>query len=257
MNFLSLKFRTVLSRSPLSNIGCPEIEDFLVPIAESKGHVSQVGQDAFIDWLLSARNTSGTFVDVGAHNGITFSNSFFLEKYRGWTGICIEANPRVFSELRQNRSCISVNCAIGTASGQADFMMVSGYAEMLSGLENLYKSRHKQRIRREIKKYGGEVMNQKVSVKPLQELLDEYGIDEIDYLSIDVEGSEMEVLRSIDFSRTSILSIGVENNYRDFRMHRFLTNAGLTRILRISSDDFYINFSILKSSLAHDKLPGV
>ena len=55
-------------------------------------YISQLGQDKFIDEFFGKKEKL-TFLDVGAHDGVTISNTFFLEKNRNWNGICIEAQP--------------------------------------------------------------------------------------------------------------------------------------------------------------------
>ena len=69
---------------------------------------SQIGQDL---WVIDTLNfkKNGYFLDLGALDGKTHSNSLMLEKKYGWNGICIEANPEVFPMLSSNRNCMCVN----------------------------------------------------------------------------------------------------------------------------------------------------
>src|SRR5579859_1429704 len=75
-------------------------------------YVSQYGQDAIVDKLLG-HMTAGVFVDVGAYDGVTLSNTYFLETTRGWTGVCFEPNPATFEQLRAKRSCVCENVGVG------------------------------------------------------------------------------------------------------------------------------------------------
>src|SRR5687767_14863567 len=100
----------------------------------SEHFFSQFNQDRFLETEVFKGKRGGVFVDIGANDGITLSNTYFFEKYRDWTGICIEPIPAVFEKLRANRKAICVNGCIAPSNGTAEFLWVSGAAEMLSGL---------------------------------------------------------------------------------------------------------------------------
>ncbi|WP_366915497.1 FkbM family methyltransferase [uncultured Gelidibacter sp.] len=74
---------------------------------------SQYKQDRFLDTTVFNAKRNGFFIDIGAHDGISLSNSFLFEKHRAWKGICIERNPKVFSKLEKNRSSTSLNICVG------------------------------------------------------------------------------------------------------------------------------------------------
>lgn len=78
--------------------------------------------------------TNGTFVDVGAHDGVTLSNSYALEVGLGWRGVCVEPLEEVFEALVQARACAAVRAAAFNSSGTVKFQRLSGKAEMLSGI---------------------------------------------------------------------------------------------------------------------------
>src|SRR5262249_14412066 len=116
---------------------------------------SQCAQDIFLDRWLFGGISGGIFVDIGAHDGGTGSNSYFFEKTRHWRGICIEPNPTVYAKLVENRSCILRNCCISDRSGIVPFLKVSGYAEMLSGIVDKYDPQHRMRVQHELQEFGG------------------------------------------------------------------------------------------------------
>ena len=96
---------------------------------------SQHKQDEFIvNYFKEKRN--GVFVDIGAHDGITLSNTYILEKEYGWTGICIEPMEHEYKKLEACRSCITYNCACYDTNGTEKFTMLEydGYPDMLSGI---------------------------------------------------------------------------------------------------------------------------
>src|SRR5664280_1701555 len=115
------------------------------------GYFSQYRQDEFVDKFFNKKN-AGFFIDIGAHDGVTFSNTFFLEKERGWSGICIEPIPDVFDKLKQNRRSININSCITQKNGYVRFRRVHGYNEMLSGILDLMDSEHSEQIEMDCRK---------------------------------------------------------------------------------------------------------
>ena len=71
------------------------------------------------------------FVAVGAHDGVSSSNTGHFEIDLEWNGICIEPNPQVFEQLKKNRKCKLYNCCVGSSNDEVNFLLISGYAEML------------------------------------------------------------------------------------------------------------------------------
>lgn len=203
-----------------------------------KNFKSQYRQDQLVDILLNQK-ANGFFLDIGAYDGLTFSNSYFFEKERGWKGICVEPIPSVFKSLQQNRSCTLVNGAISETEEELSFTHVTGYSEMLSGIKKYRSSDHIARTNREILENGGTIENITCKGYNSNNLLDRYGIDKVDYLSIDIEGGELEVLKSINFSKIDIDLITVENNYNDEEIKHFLKQKGFFYLFKYQSDDFF------------------
>lgn len=205
---------------------------------------SQEGQDRFLDTQVFKELQNGTFVDVGAHNGVTINNSLFFETIRNWSGILIEPLPSIFQQLERNRpKAIRKNCAISDTETIVDFLEVEGYAEMTSGILSNYDPRHKQRIENEISQLGGKSNIIQVQTRKLSDILAEHSIDHVHYLSIDVEGSEFSVIKSIDFGNVFIDVIGFESNYADTShpIVEYLQSRGYRRIPHNCVDVFMIH----------------
>lgn len=161
--------------------------------------------------------TNGTFVDVGAHDGVTFSNSYALEVGLGWHGVCVEPLEEVFAALTQARACTAVRAAAFNSSGTAQFQRLSGKAEMLSGIVGTYDALHTQRIMAELNRTD-EVSTAAFTEVPtatLASLLShpEVGVDHVDVLSVDTENSELAVLQGMDFGAVTVDIIVVEDAY--------------------------------------------
>jgi hypothetical protein len=102
-----------------------------------------------------------------------------------------------------------------TNDGVADFIYNTGATEMISGLYKDYDERHHMRLQYENEKYGGKTELIKENTKKRETICDEHNIKKINYLSIDVEGAEFDVIKSINFDKVFIDVIGFENNYND------------------------------------------
>lgn len=235
----------------LADIGVARATGYDMDIYGSRGYCSQLGQDVLVDAIFGTKIENPVFVDVGAHDGVTFSNTYFLEKYRGWRGLCIEANPKLSESLKSNRACHVECCAISAVEGTGDYLVVSGYSEMLSGLSFNYETRHRKRIRKEVRTHGGSVHSIEISTKRLQRVLDTYDIDEIDFLSIDVEGSEFDVIESLDLTRTSVHLMAIENNYNSPKLRKYLGKLGFKRIAILGHDEFFAGPKLMARLLSN------
>lgn len=211
---------------------------FAVQELREQGYYSQYGQDKWLVEEILPGQVHGTFVDIGANDGITFSNTFFLEK-RGWSGIAVEPIPAVYEKLARNRQCTTIHGCVAKTTGKGVFRAITGYSEMLSGLLNEYDPRHKSRIERELGLHGGEYRDIEVDCFSFADVVASQNLTEIDFLNIDVEGAEFNVLSGIDFSRTEIHVVCIENSYLDYRIPKLLIGNGF-RFHSVLGDEFYV-----------------
>ena len=146
------------------------------------GYFSQHGQDKFLNEQIFKGKKSGIFLEVGAHDGISFSNTYFFEKNLNWKGICIEPIPEVFKELERNRRCVCENVCIDDKEGKKFFLKCSGFiTEMYSGIVDYYDPRHQLRIDNEILEFGGDKEIIEVNCTTLHEVLRRNNIREFYY----------------------------------------------------------------------------
>lgn len=197
---------------------------------------AQHGQDTFVyETFFKGRTELGTFVDVGAYDGVTFSNTLLFERL-GWTGVCVEPLPPAFKKLQASRKAICVNCAVADRVGEAMFVeaeMPAPFEQMYSGLKANFDEYHARLIR----DHGRNVKQYKVPVKTLADILVELGIRRIDYLSIDTEGSEWKILRDFDLATYGVKAVSIENNSRDDKLRRLLAQHGYRLIKTFAGFD--------------------
>ncbi len=156
---------------------------------------SQEGEDQILRRIFE-KQSDGFYVDVGAHHPKRFSNTFLFYK-RGWCGINIDAMPdsmRIFNRVRPRD--VNIEIGIGLNECHLDYYVFNEPA--LNGFsENLSTERHEASSNYKIEKII------KVNVQPLYKVLDEklpLG-QKIDFMSVDVEGLDFEVLKSNDWTK--------------------------------------------------------
>lgn len=177
---------------------------------------SQYKQDEYLENNVFKGYKNGFFMDVGAHDGVLLNNTLYFEKYNNWTGINVEPIKSVYDKLAANRpTSTNLNCAVSDVDGTAQFYCNTGYTEMLSGLKNHYDERHLHRLNKENREHNTTTKVIDVDTKRIETICDTYNITRIHYLSIDVEGAEFNVVKSINFDKVFIDVIEFENNYDD------------------------------------------
>jgi FkbM family methyltransferase len=201
---------------------------------------SQFNQDKFLYENFFKNKENGFFLDIGAHDGITGNNTFLFEKL-GWSGVCIEPIPSVFEKLKNNRNCILVESALSGVSGEEDFLVLEGYTEMLSGIVKNYDPRHLTRIENELRSMGGK----KEIIRCKTITMDELNLPSvIDYVSLDVEGSELNILKTIDFNKYQINFMSIENNYNDINITNIMLENSFEIISYLGCDTIFKNKKI-------------
>ena len=184
--------------------------------------VSQLGQDL---WVLekTGYKRGGYFVDFGATDGVLLNNSLLLEKQFGWQGICAEPNPKYFDQLRRNRQCIVSDACVAATSGETvEFILANEFGGMRD-----YADLDLHAERRNAYESTGHVTQ--LITTSLNDLLEQHGAPRnIDYLSIDTEGSEWAILQAFPFDAWHITCITVEHNWSDQRddIRRLLESHG-------------------------------
>jgi FkbM family methyltransferase len=148
---------------------------------------SQIGQDKWVcDFFHSKKK--GYFLDLGAFDGIQISNTYYLESVLNWTGICVEAGKTNFELLKKNRNCLCLNYALAGKNGKVSFK------------ENWTVGKIEK---------GGELTDS-ITIK---KLLSKFHVPKkIDYISLDIEGSEYEVLKLFPFNDYRVILWTIEHN---------------------------------------------
>ena len=202
------------------------------------GGYGAFGQDIFVAELLG-RKKKGVFIDVGANDGVTINNTLFFEKELGWKGVAVEPLPTAYAALCKNRTCHLLNACVANVSGSKPFLEIEGPFNMLSGLVGKYDKRHLARIDKSLRRTAGSKREIHVECVTLPTLAERFGFSEVDFLSLDTEGGELEILRTIDFQRMPVRVISVENNYFTHDIERYLVSQGFECAGSFRADEIY------------------
>jgi FkbM family methyltransferase len=171
--------------------------------------------DRKLEKYLPYRN--GFFIEVGANDGYSQSNTYYFERFRDWTGILVEGIPELYEKCVLERPKAKVfNCALVPNNYKEPYITMK-YSNLMSIVQGALKSEEADASH--IKK-GSEIQKNimpyevRVPVRTLTSILDECSINEIDLLSLDVEGFELDVLKGLDFERYRPKYMLIEARYR-------------------------------------------
>jgi FkbM family methyltransferase len=178
-------------------------------------------------WEFFERRQSGVFVDVGANHPTEQSQTWFLE-LQGWTGVLVEANPvlaRLLQEQRTSSKTFQVAVAGPEQSGLIDLHLAVGHGQ--SSLQpDLGVA------------LAGETV--RVRAQTLDSIMEEARLSRIDFLSLNVEGVELEVLRGLDLKRYQPRLVLIEDHVRNYQKHRFLRAHGYRLVRRTGYNNWYV-----------------
>lgn len=227
--------RTLATREGLK----PEQAFLVFCFRNAIGSHAQFFQDL---WILheTKGQRDGYFVEFGGADGVRSSNTLLLERQFGWTGIVAEPARVWYPAIRDNRACAVDDRCVWIRSGERITFTQPAIA-LHSTIESYADKDGLADTRTDGSRYEVETVS-------LNDLLDQWKAPRtIDYLSIDTEGSELDILDHFDFDRWDVRRISVEHNHTAQRQTLFdlLTAKGYRRVLETLSnvDDWYVKAS--------------
>lgn len=154
-------------------------------------------------WVLDVlkEKRGGFFVELGGSDGLLHSNTYVLEHSFDWRGILIEPTPYLYQSMIKNRNCFCNDGCVSDSEIDVDFVIVEEHKRGLGGIKNCIRHADKVDLNNTIR----------IKTRTLESVLDSYNAPTIiDYLSLDVEGSEYLVLKNFPFDKYSFRCITVE-----------------------------------------------
>ena len=204
----------------------------------STGYVSQFGQDACLDQQIFLGAENLFFVEIGSADPVEINNTYFLEKHRGWRGLLVEARPSACASLREQRQSEVVNACLSDQVGRSiflDYGYLAGLCKFMSPREHAYIEQYNS-ADQEVRAYW-------VDTIPLSLLLQQRGVDSVPLLTLDVEGAELAILSTIDFTATRVEVILVECNTQEVtkEVGRFLEARDFVLVETLGVDQLFIH----------------
>ena len=217
---------------------------FVRPLKSIGTYYSQDGQDLYISSLLIPlydKISSRIVIDVGANDPQKFSNSLFFEKYLGCDTIAVDPLKEFESQWRNSRQKAKFyNFALGSKEGELVLNVPVQHDNMFSSLDGGHRKENVKSVPHE---------RRPVKVTTLTHLLKSNDITDVLLMSIDVEGSELEVLRGIDFDSLKFMCVLIENNsdgyFGDDTIRDYMVKRGYIYFARLGwLDDLFLHPSI-------------
>jgi FkbM family methyltransferase len=213
--------------------------------SEERMLYSQDNQDYIVNKYFFRGKKDGFYCDVGGNHPLYINNTRFFEE-NGWKGIVFEPLPYMQEIWKKYRAAKFFPYGASNEDAEATLTVVkntTGWEDMLSFVADTRSS-----------DYGYETENISIQLRQLKNIFLEEHIEKIDYMSIDVEGHEFNVIKGIDFSSVIIDVLTIENNsnsfYGDDSIRLYLLEEGYVFWGRIEGlDDIFVRQEFLKSTL--------
>jgi FkbM family methyltransferase len=176
-----------------------------------------------------ANTLQGVFVDVGANDPVHLSQTWHLES-RGWTGIAVEPIAEMCDRLRAERprtTVVRAACGDPASVGERDFYVADDLDKSTLARNLLDFETAVRRVDR-------------VRVRTLDDVLAEFAPGRVDFVSIDVEGLQLEVIRGFDLRRHRPRLLFVEDHLTDLRTHRLIERQGYRLVKRTTFNNWYV-----------------
>jgi hypothetical protein len=210
--------------------------------AQPQGHPQTIGLEKKLDEFFGGRRDDGFFIESGAFDGITHSNTLWLERDRNWKGLLVEGNPHMAEKVHKSgrsRSrlvdgCLSIERAVTVVS----FQLAGGLGGITSEMSTKQKTRIKKEIGQDAPWMNEDNVGSIVKVKcyPLNDLLNAMNIKVVDFWSVDTEGSEVSILKTVDFDSVMFGVLFIESNSAEHRKKvvDFMKSVGFVENKKLS-----------------------
>ena len=230
---------------------CPLQTPFLflfLTLCFRKSLRAQYFQDETVNVLVFENRTSGYFLEAGAGDGDFHSNTYFYEKYLGWKGICIEPLPHHFENVQRVRSCMAFNGALCDREGPRsfiDFTTLKGH----SGFYDTFPTEKQRNVNNAVYPFK----NITVQCYTLDQVVKQAGFPRLDYMIIDTEGYEYDLIKTFNLNNPSfpINVVQVELNRNPSELRELFRKSNFLDPVRIDEhhpDDIYISKRLMSET---------
>ena len=221
----------------------------------------QHGQPFEVEKIFKGKK-NGFYIEAGAFDGEAFSNTLLFELKHNWTGLLVEPNPDNFKQLlEKKRKAYSLESCFSTEKkvSNVDFDAAGAYGGIINGINKPAETpnTHKEgqaRVLGKKARFPYKRRTMKLQCLPLTSIIMAMGNPIIDYLSLDIEGAELSVLKTIDFDKIKINVISFEytkigNIFNETQKHMeyFMKQNGYKFYTRVGEDHIYVKEELYKN----------
>ena len=199
---------------------------FIFIINNIKSSRSQVFQDLFVCYFSDLKN-KGIFIEIGGGNGVDLSNTYMLEKKFSWKGVICEPDIRLHNDILAKRKCFLEKKPVHNSSNKKI------YFSFKEPYESFIASK-------------GNSSSKKMSSISLNALIEKYQLGKnIDYISIDTEGNELDIIKKFNFKKFNVKIFTIEHNFKKNKreiIYKILKKNNYERMFKYISymDDWYV-----------------
>lgn len=208
-------------------------------------YYSQQGEDIYIYRnFINKQVPDGIFVELGAMNGLVYSNTKFFEDTLKMSGTLIEPTQQYFELLKNRPKCKNYNIAVNYTKNKVKFIGDNATAGLIETMHQTFKTN-----------WHTNSVEYYVDGEPFSDILNKSNITYIDLLTIDVEGGEEVVLQTMNFNIPVYLiciELDGHNIEKDERCRQILINNGFSFDKRICINEFWINHNYYRKELLYD-----
>ena len=206
------------------------------------GYFSDAGQDMILDRHVFQKKRNGVFVELGINDGFSGSSCMFFEKFRGWTGIGIDGHSEYGAIATRFRNCPFIEAVVADSVFETQFMEIKAGTNwnMMSGIvDTLPKVADQVRNHPKL-----QATDRTVTTQTLPDILHANNISKIDYLSMDIEGPEREILAAFPFDEFEVTAVSVENQHHDDSISKIMYEKGFVLLDYLGMDEVYVNENV-------------
>jgi FkbM family methyltransferase len=236
---------TALTKEAIFSEEINLLSDFIDSLTNKNNLIqSQLLQDAFASFVIGEKYKK-TFLEFGATDGVSLSNSYMLENSYKWIGLLAEPSPQWHDELKNNRpnTKILTKCIWKSSGEKLDFF-VSNVGELSSINDFIHSDLSSMPGNTQARVQKGKVVEvETISINDA--IKNNFGGDAPSYISIDTEGSEYEILQSFDFEKYQPVLFTIEHNFTDLenKIDELMHSNGYVRVFKeiTAFDAWYVN----------------
>lgn len=202
------------------------------------GSFSQFQEDIILYYLLDGKQR-GVYVDIGANSPITLNNTYFFY-LKGWRGINVEPNPILFEEFQSKRlDDINLNIGVGEKNESLTFYMLED--DTISSFNYDFATKNAKDFNSKI------IDKRKIEVLTLKTVMEKHlNGNTIDFLSIDVEGFDLEVLKGNDWDLYRPRVVLIESNRQGSLILSFMKEVRYELIFSNGCNSFFVSKELLE-----------